>query len=138
MPWDRSKYPADWEAIRERILARAGNKCEWPGCGVRNETVICRMRDGEPARYKDGSIKTYEWWEHGAKVEGHRFVQVILTTAHTCSCDPICGDESHLLSLCQMHHLRLDVQLHRRSAARTRRRRDADRGQGFLITDIDS
>lgn len=137
MPWDRSKYPADWESIRERILARAGDQCEWPGCGVRNGTVICRRSDGEPKRHRDGTAMTYDWWEIEEGVRDGRLVRVVLTTAHTCECDPICGNESHLLSLCQLHHLRLDVRQHRRNAARTRRRRDADRGQGFLIKDID-
>lgn len=34
MPIDYRRYPSDWQAIRARILARAGNACEW--CGAAN------------------------------------------------------------------------------------------------------
>ena len=33
-PENKWFYPKDWPEIRERILQRAGNKCEW--CGVKN------------------------------------------------------------------------------------------------------
>jgi 5-methylcytosine-specific restriction endonuclease McrA len=35
-PCDYSKYPADWKRIRERIITRAGDACEW--CGAENHT----------------------------------------------------------------------------------------------------
>lgn len=31
-PENRGRYPANWKAIRERILRRALWRCEWPGC----------------------------------------------------------------------------------------------------------
>ena len=34
MPFDRKRYPSDWEAIRARILERDGHKCKF--CGVPN------------------------------------------------------------------------------------------------------
>ena len=34
MPIDYSEYPANWKEIRERILSRAANCCEW--CGAKN------------------------------------------------------------------------------------------------------
>lgn len=34
MPIDYKEYPPDWEARRERILKRAGNRCEF--CGIEN------------------------------------------------------------------------------------------------------
>jgi hypothetical protein len=37
MPVDYSEYPPDWLSIRERILLRAGNKCET--CGIANYAV---------------------------------------------------------------------------------------------------
>lgn len=33
-PCDYSRYPEDWREIRQRILARAQNRCEW--CGAAN------------------------------------------------------------------------------------------------------
>lgn len=34
MPIDYTDYPSDWKDRRERILQRAGNRCEW--CGAEN------------------------------------------------------------------------------------------------------
>lgn len=34
MPFDRSKYPANWNQIRARILRRDENRCKW--CGAEN------------------------------------------------------------------------------------------------------
>lgn len=36
-PENRNRYPTDWKKIRERILARAGNRCEF--CGIENHTL---------------------------------------------------------------------------------------------------
>lgn len=33
-PWDRSKYPHEWENVVEKIRRRSGDKCEW--CGAEN------------------------------------------------------------------------------------------------------
>ena len=38
-PENRSRYPADWPEVRERILARAGYRCEHPGCMARQYSV---------------------------------------------------------------------------------------------------
>lgn len=39
-PENRKKYPKDWKAIREKILARADNRCEggphYPNCWAEN------------------------------------------------------------------------------------------------------
>ena len=40
MPIDYKKYPPNWKEIRERILKRANNKCEF--CGVENLTTVLR------------------------------------------------------------------------------------------------
>ena len=34
MPCDYSLYPPDWKLLRQRILQRAGHRCEW--CGAEN------------------------------------------------------------------------------------------------------
>ena len=34
---NRSRYPSNWKQIRESILARADNKCEF--CGIENHTI---------------------------------------------------------------------------------------------------
>ncbi|MBN2200461.1 hypothetical protein JW777_00735 [bacterium] len=33
-PFNRSNYPADWEAIRDRVRRRSGDACEF--CGAKN------------------------------------------------------------------------------------------------------
>lgn len=38
-PENRHRYPADWPAIRERILSRAKWRCEHVGCGARQYAV---------------------------------------------------------------------------------------------------
>ena len=35
-PENKSRYPKNWKEIRERILIRANNRCEF--CGVENHT----------------------------------------------------------------------------------------------------
>ena len=34
---DKSRYPSNWKQIRQDILARADNKCEF--CGIENYTI---------------------------------------------------------------------------------------------------
>ena len=112
MPFDRSRYPSDWEAIRDRIRNRAGGKCE--GCGAVN--------------YQPHPIT------------GSKVVLTIahLGTPHT---DGRAGDkhdkmdcrDENLAALCQRCHLRYDIQEHVQNAARTRLRRRVERGQMELM-----
>jgi 5-methylcytosine-specific restriction endonuclease McrA len=37
LPENKKRYPADWKAIRDKILLECQNKCEW--CGVENGTM---------------------------------------------------------------------------------------------------
>lgn len=101
MPMQRHLYPPDWSAISARIRERAGNRCEWPGCGL----------------------------EQGATVKGKRGpYRVVLTCAHLdhnpANCDP-----ANLRAWCQPHHLRYDARHHAESAAASRRRRRIAAGQ---------
>lgn len=131
MPMRLTDYPAEWKQIVASIRARAGDRCE------------ALLGDGERCRAPNAA------WVHRAKVDRacwfrcaadgpdctgrdqmelygeatYDVVRVVLTTAHTCDCHPLCGDEAHLLSLCQLHHLRLDAKLHAHHAAETRRRK---------------
>lgn len=121
--------PKEWKAIRERILARAGNACECFGecgiehfgrrCGVPNRTRIVRQTIG----------KTTTWIvpEQGAR---HRetSVDVVLTTAHL-DHDPTNNDEANLRSFCQLCHLRYDRHEHAKNSANTRQRK-ADEASG--------
>lgn len=86
---------AEWEATRERILARAGNQCEL--CAAPNGWMIIR----DPARPAK--------WElpDGSKPLAKK-IRVILTIAHLDPTYQDCGDK-FLLALCQRCHLKIDV-----------------------------
>ena len=106
MPMQRHLYPDDWEAISASIRARAGNRCEWPGCGLANGATVA----GKNGEYR-----------------------VVLTVAHLdhnpANCDP-----ANLRAWCQPHHLRYDAKHHARNAAATRRRRQLEAGQAEMFT----
>ncbi len=101
MPMQRDRYPADWEAISASIRERAGNRCEWPDCGLENASII----QGKRGPYR-----------------------VVLTVAHL-DHNPGNCDLSNLRAWCQPHHLHYDVRHHARNAANTRRQRHIEAGQ---------
>lgn len=91
MPIDYSKYPPNWKTeIRPRILARAGNCCEF--CGVPNKQVGSRRRDGT--------------W-HPSPIG---YTRIVLTIAHL-DHDPENHDvqDDRLTALCQYCHLNYDA-----------------------------
>ncbi len=107
MPMKRARYPADWEAISASIRARAGDRCEWPECGLQN----------------------------GATVQGKRGpYRVVLTVAHLNHVELDCRPEN-LRAWCQPHHLRYDAKHHAQTAAATRRHRADRAGQRELFTE---
>ena len=144
MPWDRRRYPADWEERRARILERAGHRCEM--CDVPNHAV--GHRDGEGAfvplggsgpcdaagcgrswpdthrqlTYAQARGFAQSCNDHAggrADADGRRWFVVVLTIAHLVEGELDCPDE-HLDALCQRCHNRLDAPMRRRNAARTR------------------
>lgn len=101
----KAKYPADWKEVSKWVrFERAGGRCECTGqCGLHKTTGWarrCTERDGEPAEWAKG--------------------KVVLTTAHTCTCDPLCSNPQHLLAMCNRCHLRFDIELHMRNSKKTR------------------
>ena len=94
MPFDRSKYPANWSEIRARILERANHQCE--RCGRRNHsTAIGKLHN----------------------------IKIVLTIAHIENPDPMDVRDENLQALCQRCHQKLDGPLHALHAAETRRLR---------------
>ncbi len=88
MPIDYSRYPPNWKTeIRPRILARANNRCEMPGCGAENKEYVDRY-------YKNGE---------------YHYTQVVLTIAHLDQ-DPENWDvtDDRLMAMCQRCHLNYD------------------------------
>jgi len=108
---NKGLYPAgkEWKAIREEVLARAFNSCEWPGCGVPNRTRVFRDEDGH-----------FQILE-GALVGGR--IEIVLTIAHK-DHDPRNngepGNRLNLAAWCQYHHLKYDAHHHAKNARKTR------------------
>lgn len=80
-PENKKRYPANWKQIRESILERAHNRCEF--CGKQN--------------------RTYFWNEKTGKM-----VKVVLTIAHLDHTPENC-DPENLRALCQACHNRYDA-----------------------------
>jgi 5-methylcytosine-specific restriction endonuclease McrA len=80
-PENKKRYPANWKQIRESILERAHNRCEF--CGKQNHT--------------------YFWNEKTGKM-----VKVVLTIAHLDHTPENC-DPENLRALCQACHNRYDA-----------------------------
>jgi 5-methylcytosine-specific restriction endonuclease McrA len=110
-PENRTKYPPDWEDIRERILARAGNSCE--RCGVRNGYIYRRLVDYPQAAI----LEKYSHYFCGATLGEP--VKIVLTIAHL---DRALVDHSdeNLEALCQRCHNLLDAPSRAANAAITR------------------
>lgn len=133
MPFDRRKYPADWDAIRAEVLERAGNKCE--ECGIENHRVVIRGKLHDQAVYQgDDGGKVYD--ADTSEVVGEdyigfgdpksRFTKIVLTISHTDhdttnNGEP--GDRSNLRALCQYHHFKHDRDHHTKNSAATRKRK---------------
>lgn len=129
-PENRARYPADWPKIRERILQRAGHRCECPGCAARQYAV------GKWALFTIGGWHFVEWHQpsesfkaartlaakqwHAQGEEGVKPIVIVLTIAHLDhqpeNCDP-----SNLRAMCQRHHLAHDHLHHIANAQATRR-----------------
>lgn len=104
-PENQARYPADWKAIRERILARAGNRCE-----------LCFLPNGEDvARDAAG----YPFPPYDVAGTGRKVVTIVLTIAHI-NQQPEDNRDANLLALCQRCHNRIDLPYRQQNAAATR------------------
>jgi len=135
MPFDRTKYPDDWEAIRAEVLARAGDRCEQ--CNVKNHTHVFRgTYDGEPCyQTADGCVYcantgalfiNSEYADVGRVGKRDKATPVVLTISHTDhdttnNGEP--GNRPNLKALCQRCHLLHDKDHHKANARATRSRK---------------
>lgn len=132
-PENRKRYPADWPEIRERILARAGNKCE--RCGVKNHALGGRLPNGgwcEAMPTGDNGLRN-TWpkpgehaacWVNSTRTPRTlRIVRIVLTIAHLDHMPENC-DPANLQALCQRCHNRLDAKM-RAAGIKARRRASA-------------
>lgn len=92
-PENKSRYPKDWEQIRNRILLRAGNKCEF--CGVENHSMRLNPKTG-------------------------KVVKIILTIAHLDHIPEHC-DTDNLRALCQKCHNTYDAQHRKETRANNKK-----------------
>ena len=88
-PENKSRYPKNWKQIRERILQRSDNRCEF--CGVENHTYRYNPKTGKDA-------------------------YIVLTIAHLDHTPENCSDDN-LRALCQRCHNRYDAE-HRKQTRR--------------------
>lgn len=132
MPVDWSKYPANWQSVRRKILHRAGGDdrdprvgacCEW--CGLRNYAVGYRDNgDFRPIKgnlyidlmeYATSYREARELADHANDWgDGiHRYIVVVLTIAHVHDPNPQNVNSDNLAALCQQCHIRWDVRQRR-------------------------
>jgi hypothetical protein len=123
MPIDYNTYPPDWSKIRQRILQRAGNRCEWPGCGAPNGWCAfwspAGTRHVVPLRRHPGP--------------GTQVSLIVLTVAHK-DHDVNNNADNNLAAWCQYHHLAWNRDLHRQHARETRRRQRQENGLGGQLS----
>jgi hypothetical protein len=130
MPFDRSKYPDNWEEISARIKERDGNCCKT--CGVPNGAIGYRLASGEFVKIAN-SAEEVGLQADALALDGINVIRIVLTVAHHPDPDPMnCSDEN-LQELCQRCHNRLDGPMRRANAAQTRRRKIVERGQSEMF-----
>lgn len=119
-PENRARYPKDWPAISAAIRERAGNRCEWPGCGVLNLSVGI-WKNGVFFKLADSAeelgLAADAYGEDGDKV-----TRIVLTVAHRDHQPENC-DHENLAAWCQRHHLAYDQEHHITNAYMTRKAR---------------
>ncbi len=116
-PENLSRYPADWQQIRERILERANHRCEGSPA-----FPDCRARNGWYRIKSSGLLMP----PHLMRVEGILLMEadeatrIVLTIAHLDHTPENCSD-NNLRAWCQRCHLTYDAEHHAQTAYQTRR-----------------
>jgi len=102
MPIDYSKYPPNWDEIRQRILERAKNKCEC--CGLKNNTIVSSFKN-----HQNVVIWVFQDYAKWMRSGCPKRVRVVLTVAHL-DHDETNHDvkDDRLKAMCQLCHLRYD------------------------------
>lgn len=135
MPINYKNYDPKWKSeIRPSILERANNCCEV--CKVKNGWYVFRgflesglevFQDVDANIYnaETGELICKNYYEYIKPLSGNenqKAIKVVLTVAHL-NHDTTDNDPSNLKALCQLHHLRLDSEFHRKNAAKTRNKK---------------
>jgi 5-methylcytosine-specific restriction endonuclease McrA len=115
---NRTRYPADWHEISQRIRDKANNHCEQ--CGVRNHALIYRGRHGTDPAWRYLNDRVFECsrcattsadlpgtcWDDFDRQGGP--VKVVLTVAHLDHQPENIADEN-LRAWCQRCHNAYDA-----------------------------
>lgn len=130
----------EWQAIRERIRARAGNVCEQ--CGVKNHALGGRRSDGrflEARPLGDNGLRlvwpqpgTDAWCGADDAAQLLRIIRIVCTVAHVDHDESNNGDEN-LAFWCQRCHNRHDARHRARSRAMNRHRDAGQIDMGDLL-----
>jgi len=118
MPCDYSKYPKNWKEIRARILQRDNYCCKV--CGVYNYSIGWRDKN-EKWHPVECSFQGDEEAADAVR-SGYKVIKIVLTIAHL-NHDITDNRDENLAALCQLHHLRHDIQHHKSNQRETIRKR---------------
>lgn len=119
-PENKNRYPDNWPEIRERILARAGNRCEEEGCRIRNHAI--GYRDENKVFHEIEQSMQGETDALDAQAQGYKIIRIVLTIGHLDHIPENCADDN-LRAWCQLHHNRHDRK-HRKQTRRKTRMKD--------------
>lgn len=105
MPFDKSKYPPNWDSeIRPRILARANNRCEC--CGLKNGEEVYSFKNEENKTVWERLVEGI--WQTNPMPKK---VKVVLTIAHLDHDEENWNvTDDRLKAMCQLHHLQYDAE----------------------------
>lgn len=115
MPLNYAEYPPNWKEIRERILTRAGNRCENENCHLLNHSIICKVDRRQPSP-QQWDMYNSMLGNHYSKQQAMKrmgFTEIVLTIAHL-DHDKLNHDvkDDRLKALCQACHLKYDLPRH--------------------------
>ncbi len=99
-PENKKLYPKNWKEIRQQILKRADNKCEF--CGVPNHIKGIRTFDGGFLKQDATTYNFIRTYYPQAKI-----IQIVLTIAHL-DHNPQNNNPDNLRALCQKCHNNYD------------------------------
>ena len=106
-PENKKLYPKNWKEIRQKILERANNKCEF--CGVENHRWGYRNQNGD-------FIISEGMQQEADELDGEKLFRIVLTIAHL-DHNPQNNEPSNLRALCQKCHNNYDKE-HRKETRR--------------------
>ena len=110
-PENKHLYPKNWKQIRQNILKRANNCCEF--CGVENYAEGYRDSEGN-------FVESYGMQQETDALDGKRIFKIVLTVAHLDHNPQNCNPEN-LRALCQKCHLNYDIEHHKETRRNSKR-----------------